>query len=203
MYHIYIDVNKREIVVKDKKFKILKKYTNISTKNTSGMLRAIKLMIFSLNKVFKMNVRYNDFGYIFYINNEDLISYTKTSDERFNLKVKPYWDLDNKTLSELGNFLVIFNRLHNKDIVAWERDELFELNDKKEELYLAQSKCDTLTQDVLHDIRQKKDKEITDTFCKGAVLKLREIQKERSKIKNQIRSIEKKERELIHETRKK
>ena len=203
MYHIYIDVNKREIVVKDIKFRTLKKYTNISTKNTNGVLRAIKLTIFSLNKVFKMNVRYNDFGYIFYINDKDLIRYIKTSDERFNIKIKHYWNLDNKTLSELGNFLVIFSRLHNKDIVYWERDELFELKDKKEEFYMEQSRLDTLTQDILHDIKQIKKEDITEEFCNNSVLKLREIQIERGKIKRQIKSLEKKERELINEKRKK
>lgn len=202
MIKIYIDKNLREVTFKDRKEKMIKQYTNLSTKNSEGVLITIKLIIYSLNKIFNMNTKYDDEEYVFYINDEELFKYIKDTDQNtFYEKVNKDWrtSLEGKTYCELGRLLAIFKKLHNKDIVTWERDELFNLRNEKEKLYACQSECDIETQDILHAIQQLRDDEVTEQICISFIIKLRNVRKRRNKIKTGIKGLERRERSLIHE----
>lgn len=200
MVNIYIDKNKREIVVKDKKDKIIKKYSNLSTKNSDGIRRSVKLFMYSLNKIFLIN-RYNDEEYMFFINDEELISIIKLENDLFRTSINKEWHniYDKKTVSEIGTFLSFLKRIKNKNAIYWERSELFNLKDEKENLYLEQSECDKNVQDILHEIQVLSEEDITDTNCMAFVYKLREVRKLRNSIKTKIKALEVKERELTYE----
>lgn len=197
MIHVYIDKNERQVILKNNKQKLIKEYSNISTKNSKDILISIKLLIYSINKIFLLNKRVNDDDYLFHINDEALIKYIK-DENYFYEKVRIEWkdDLDDKTYSELGNFLSMFKRIYGKDIIYWVKDELFNLSSEKEALYLKQSECDIKIQDILHEIRNLKEKDVTAEQSVIFVKKLREIGQARIVIKNKIKDIEKQEKGL-------
>lgn len=197
MIYVYIDKNERCVTFKNNKKKLIKEYNNISTKNSTDKLISIKLLIYSINKIFNLNKRFNDENYIFYINDESLIKYIK-DENYFYEKVNAEWknELDEKTYSELGNFLKMFKRIYGKDILYWIKDELYSLSNEKENLYLKQSKCDIKIQDILHEIRNLNKDEITPKISVDLVEQLREIGQVRVDIKNKIKNIEQKEKGL-------
>lgn len=197
MIHIYIDKNERRVILKNNKQKLIKEYSNISTKNSKDILISIKLLIYSLNKIFNLNKNFNDEDYIFHINDSSIIKYIKDENYFFE-KVDIEWrdELDDKTYSELGNFLSMFKKIYSKDIEYWVKDELYNLSVEKESLYIKQSECDKEIQDILHEIRNLNEDDINSERSIIFVKKLRKIGQTRINIKNKIKEIEKQEKGL-------
>lgn len=206
MLNVYIDTLNKEITFRDKKNKLIKKYSNLSTNNANELLSSVKLLMISLNKIFNMNSRYYDETYMFYITNAKLIEYIKADEYNIRTHIKREWknELDNKTLSELGNLLKIFEKIGSKDIVYWdiENDEKYALREERERLNLQQSKLDSEIQDILHEIQKLKDDEITEAKALSFVMNIRHIRKQRNKVKTNIKNLEQKERSLAYEKNK-
>lgn len=204
MLNVYINTLNNEITLRDRKNKLIKKYSNLSTKKSSSeLLSAIKLLMISLNKIFNLNNRYYDETYMFYISNNELVNYIKADEFNIRTHIKKEWkkDLDNKTLSELGNLLNIFSKIGSKDIVYWdmETDERYALREQRELLNQQQSELDTKIQDILHEIQILKDDEITEAKALSFVMNIRHLRKRRNKIKDNIKNLEQKERSLVYE----
>ena len=106
--------------------------------------------------------------------------------------------LTEDTISQLGNFLSLFNRIKNKNLLYWENKELYEIIDKKEKLYQLQSECDIKTQNILHQIQKLPNEEIVEDICIKLILEIKNLRLERSKIKNKIKLLEKEEKKLIN-----
>lgn len=206
MLNVYIDTLNKEITIRDKKNKLVKKYSNLSTNNANELLSSIKLLMISLNKIFNMNSRYYDETYMFYITDSNLIEYIKADEFYIRTHIKREWknELDNRTLSELGNLLKIFEKIGSKDIVYWdiENDEKYALREEREKLNALQSKLDSEIQDVLHEIQKLKDDEITEAKALSFVMRIRHIRKQRNKVKTNIKNLEQKERSLAYEKNK-
>lgn len=203
MLNIYIDTFNNEITLRDGKNRLIKKYSNLSTQKSNELLSSIKLLMISLNKIFNMNSRYYDEVYMFYITNNELLTYIKSDEFNIRTHIKREWrnELDNKTLSELGNLLNIFKKINSKDIVYWdmENDDRYALRIERERLNDCQSKIDSQIQDILHDIQKLKDDEITEAKALSFIMNIRHLRKERNKIKTSIKNIEQKERTLVNE----
>lgn len=206
MLNVYIDTFNKEITIRDKKNKLVKKYSNLSTNNANELLSSIKLLMISLNKIFNMDSRYYDETYMFYITDSNLIEYIKADEFYIRTHIKREWnnELDNRTLSELGNLLKIFEKIGSKDIVYWdiENDEKYALREEREKLNALQSKLDSEIQDVLHEIQKLKDDEITEAKALSFVMRIRHIRKQRNKVKTNIKNLEQKERSLAYEKNK-
>ena len=82
MVNIFIDINKREVLFRDDKLRLIKRYSNISTKNKEGLDKTTRLFIYALNKIF-LNRFYYDESYMFYVNNEEIIDLIKTENNNF------------------------------------------------------------------------------------------------------------------------
>lgn len=206
MLNIYINTLNNEITFRDGKNRLVKQYSNLSTQKSNELLSSIKLLMISLNKIFNMNNRYYDEVYMFYITNNELLDYIKADEFNIRTHIKRDWknELDNKTLSELGNLLNIFKKIDSKDIVFWdmENDERYALRVERERLNERQSKIDSQIQDILHDIQNLKDDEITESKALSFIMNIRHLRKERNKIKTNIKNIEQKERTLVYEKNK-
>lgn len=199
MVNIFIDINKREVLFRDDKLRLIKRYSNISTKNKEGLDKTTRLFIYTLNKIF-LNRFYYDESYMFYVNNEEIIDLIKTENNNFLRRINKNWHktLTEDTISQLGNFLSLFNRIKNKNLLYWENKELYEIIDKKEKLYQLQSECDIKTQDILHQIQKLPNEEIVEDICIKLILEIKNLRLERSKIKNKIKLLEKEEKKLIN-----
>mgnify|MGYP006894300611 FL=1 len=197
--NIFIDINKREVLFRDYKLRLIKRYSNISTKNKEGLDKTTRLFIYALNKIF-LNRFYYDESYMFYVNNEEIIDLIKTENNNFLRRINKNWHktLTEDTISQLGNFLSLFNRIKNKNLLYWENKELYEIIDKKEKLYQLQSECDIKTQDILHQIQKLPNEEIVEDICIKLILEIKNLRLERSKIKNKIKLLEKEEKKLIN-----
>lgn len=195
MINIYIDVNKREVTIKDRKDKIVNKYSNISTKNKEGLSKSLKLFMYSLNKIF-LDSRYNDKEYLFNINDCQLLNIIKLENDNFRETVNKEWHdiYDKNIVSQLGTFLHFLSKINAKNILYWERDELFELKDKKQVLYTEQSKYDVELQNILHSIDDIKTSEITPEKAYAILISIKEVRNKRINIKKKIKKIEREER---------
>ena len=116
--NIFIDINKREVLFRDDKLRLIKRYSNISTKNKEGLDKTTRLFIYTLNKIF-LNRFYYDESYMFYVNNEEIIDLIKTENNNFLRRINKNWHktLTEDTISQLGNFLSLFNRIKNKNLL--------------------------------------------------------------------------------------
>ncbi|NLZ33669.1 MAG: hypothetical protein GX889_01940 [Clostridiales bacterium] len=199
MVNIFIDINKREVSFRDDKLRLIKRYSNISTKNKEDLDKTTRLFIYALNKIF-LNRFYYDENYMFYVNNKEIIDLIKTENNNFLRRINKNWHktLTKDTISQLGNFLSLFNRIKNKNLLYWENKELYEIIDKKEKLYQLQSECDIKIQDILHQIQKLPNEEIVEDICIKLILEIKNLRLERSKIKNKIKLLEKKEKKLIN-----
>lgn len=203
MLNIYINTLNKEISIRDNKHKLIKKYSNLSTNNANELLSSIKLFMISLSKVCNINNHNHDESCMFFITDSTLLRYIKIDEFNIRTHIKKEWksELDNKTLSSLGNLLSLFSKFKNKDIVYWdvENDEKYELREKREKFNQLQSEIDIEIQDILHEIQLLEDEEITEPKSLSCIMKIRHLRRKRNKIKTDIKKIEQKERSLAHE----
>ena len=192
MNKVYIDVIKCKVTIKDKKNRIVKSFENISTNNKDSVRLSIKFLMFAINKVFSKK-GFNDEDYIFYINDKEIINFIKDTDSNtIYKKVLKDWhdNLDLNTISELGNFLVQFNKINSKDIEYFEEDIEYLLQEKKQELLNKLSMYDSQIQDELHIIRELSDKDVIE-HAEIRILKLRELSIKRVLVKKELKKITK------------
>lgn len=191
MKHIYINTIDNSVTIKDRRFKTLKKYENLS-KNDIPILNSIKLIIFSINKLMVLDKRYYDEEYLFYITDENILKYIKDNYSFFYKKVDKEWkyDLENKVLSEIGRLLSLLSRFNFIDINYWIEDEEYKINEKRESLAKIQSEYDSKTQDYLHIIQKLNDDEITEKTCMKLIREIRDVRRERENIKKQIKKLD-------------
>lgn len=198
MIYVYIDTELSEVELRDNKKKIIAKYSNISSNSTSEIISSIKLLMFSLNKIFDRYKKYNEETYSFHITDKEIMKLIKTEDDDIRIHIKKSWSkcLNHNELSQLGNFLNIFNRITSKDIVLWDKanDIPYKIKIQREELNILQSECDIKIQDILHEIQILNEEHITEEKALFYVLKIREIRQYRNKIKTKIKFLEKEEK---------
>lgn len=191
MKHIYINTIENSVTIKDRRFKTLQKYENLS-KNDIPMLNSIKLIIFSINKLMVLDKRYYDEEYLFYITDENILKYIKDDNSFFYKKVDKEWkyDLENKVLSEIGRLLSLLSRFNFIDINYWIEDEEYRINEKRESLARIQSEYDSKIQDYLHMIQKMDEYELTEKNCVKLIREIRKVRLERDDIKKQIKKLD-------------
>lgn len=197
MINIYVNVNKNEVIFRDGKLKLIKKYSKISMQNKKGIEKTVKLLTYAINKVF-LDSLYNEKEYQVYINDKELIDLVKLENDVFLTKIDKIWHktYSKTTVSQIGNFLKMLNKIKNKNIVFWEEEELYEIIDKKDALYVLQSECDIKIQDILHKIQKLTKEEIDSELCMKIVFDLQNLRIEREKIKKKIKLLEKEEKKF-------
>lgn len=191
MKYIYINTFINSVTIKDNKLKTIIKYENIA-RNEDDKLNSIKLIIFSINKIMVLDKQFYDEEYIFNLTDNDMLKYLKDECDFFYKKVNKDWkyELDNKSLSEIGRLLSLLSRFNFKDINYWIEDKEYKRNEKREKLSKIQSEYDLKIQEYLHIIQNLKDEEINKDICIDLIKKIRDTRRERANIKKQIKKLD-------------
>lgn len=193
MKKIIIDNSKNNVkifCVKVNKDKLLGDYSNIKT-SSDELLSAIKLIIFSINKIRIIDKNYiNDEEYIFYIDNKEIIDLIKNETD-FLIKILPEYHLlyNNVTVSEIGRLLSMLSKFNSKDILFLNNSKDYNLKCKREELYSRQSYCDTTTQDILHKIQNTDLSALSFDEALELLYKIKNIRIERCLVKQEIKML--------------